>query len=65
MSPSSARILAAAALALAAAGALAAGPDVGQAQRQPVNWTAITMFAIFVAGTLYITKWAAARTKSA
>jgi cation/acetate symporter len=65
VSPSSARILAAAALALAAAGALAAGPDVGQAQRQPVNWTAITMFAIFVAFTLYITKWAAARTKSA
>jgi len=65
VSPSSARILAAAALALAAAGALAAGPDVGQAQRQPVNWTAIAMFAIFVAFTLYITKWAAARTKSA
>jgi cation/acetate symporter len=52
-------------LAALAAGALAAGPDVGQAQRQPVNWTAIAMFAIFVAFTLYITKWAAARTKSA
>jgi cation/acetate symporter len=58
-------LLAAAALAALAAGAFAAGPDVGQAQRQPVNWTAIAMFAIFVAFTLYITKWAAARTKSA
>jgi cation/acetate symporter len=58
-------LLAAGALAALAAGAFAAGPDVGQAQRQPVNWTAIAMFAIFVAFTLYITKWAAARTKSA
>ena len=65
MSPRSVRVLAAAALAALAAGAWAAGPDVGQASRQPVNWTAITMFAIFVAFTLYITKWAAARTKSA
>jgi cation/acetate symporter len=65
VSPRSGRILAAAALAALGAGAWAAGPDVGQAQRQPVNWTAITMFAIFVAFTLYITKWAAARTKSA
>jgi cation/acetate symporter len=65
MSPRCARVLAVLALATLAAGAWAAGPDVGQAQRQPVNWTAITMFAIFVAGTLYITKWAAARTKSA
>ncbi len=65
MSPCSARVLAAAVLAALAAGAWAAGPDVGQAQRQPINWTAIAMFAIFVAFTLYITKWAAARTKSA
>src|SRR5512139_2375151 len=49
----------------AAATAWAAGADLGQAQKQATNWTAITMFAIFVAGTLYITKWAAARTKSA
>ncbi len=34
-------------------------------QKQPTNWTAIAMFAIFVAGTLYITKWAASKTKSA
>jgi cation/acetate symporter len=65
MSRAAVRLLAAAALAAAAAFAWAAGPDVGQASRQPINWTAITMFAIFVAFTLYITKWAAARTKSA
>jgi cation/acetate symporter len=45
--------------------AIAAGPDVGQAARQPINWTAIAMFAGFVVATLFITKWAAARTKSA
>ncbi len=51
---------------LAAAGAAyAAGADLGQAEKQATNWTAIVMFAIFVAGTLYITKWAAAKTKSA
>lgn len=47
------------------AAAQAAGADLGQAQKQPTNWTAITMFALFVVGTLFITKWAAARTKSA
>ena len=51
---------------LAAAGAVyAAGADLGQAEKQATNWTAIMMFAAFVAGTLYITKWAAAKTKSA
>ncbi|RIX47557.1 MAG: cation acetate symporter [Rhodocyclales bacterium GT-UBC] len=51
---------------LAAAGAVyAAGADLGQAEKQSTNWTAIVMFGIFVAGTLYITKWAAAKTKSA
>ena len=51
---------------LAACGAaLAAGADLGQAEKQPTNWTAISMFAIFVVGTLFITKWAAAKTKSA
>lgn len=45
--------------------ALAAGGDVGQAAKQQTNWIAITMFAVFVAATLYITKWAAGRTKSA
>ncbi len=46
-------------------GAWAAGADLGQAEKQATNWTAITMFAVFVMGTLYITKWAAAKTKSA
>ena len=45
--------------------AWAAGADLGQAQKQATNWTAIGMFAAFVVGTLYITKWAAAKTKSA
>ncbi len=51
---------------LAASGAaLAAGGDIGQTVRQPTNWTAIVMFAVFVLATLGITKWAAARTRSA
>ena len=45
--------------------AWAAGADLGQAEQQPTNWTAITMFAMFVVFTLFITKWAAAKTKSA
>ncbi|GAC1527910.1 MAG: cation acetate symporter [Ramlibacter sp.] len=45
--------------------ALAAGGDLGQAEKQPTNWTAISMFGAFVVGTLFITKWAAAKTKSA
>jgi cation/acetate symporter len=53
------------ALLAVSANAYAAGPDVGQAAKQPTNWTAIVMFAVFVAITLWITKWAAARTKSA
>lgn len=60
------RMTFAALLALAASGAaLAAGGDVGEAAKQATNWTAIVMFGLFVAGTLYITKWAAAKTKSA
>ncbi|ENO90339.1 cation acetate symporter [Thauera linaloolentis] len=53
------------ALALLSAAALAAGGDLGQAEKQATNWTAIIMFAAFVTGTLFITKWAAAKTKSA
>jgi len=54
------------ATALLAAGAvLAAGADLGQAQKQATNWTAIVMFGIFVGITLWITKWAAAKTKTA
>ena len=52
-------------LALLAGSVLAAGPDLGNVEKQATNWTAIVMFGIFVAGTLFITKWAAARTKSA
>ncbi len=54
-----------AALAGAAGTAFAAGADLGQAQKQATNWTAIGMFVVFVVMTLFITKWAAARTKSA
>ena len=50
---------------MAAGGAHAAGADLGQAAKQATNWTAIIMFGAFVAGTLWITKWAAAKTKSA
>ena len=45
--------------------ALAAGGDIGQVDKQATNWTAIGMFAVFVVATLFITKWAAAKTKSA
>ena len=42
------------------------GADViGQTEQQPRNWVAISMFGVFVAGTLLITKWAAKRTRSA
>jgi cation/acetate symporter len=54
-----------AALFAVAASSYAAGPDVGQTQKQAINWTAICMFGVFVLLTLFITKWAAARTKSA
>ncbi len=47
------------------AGAYAAGADLGQATKQATNWTAIIMFGAFVLATLWITKWAAAKTKSA
>ncbi len=50
---------------LAAGTALAAGADLGQVDKQPTNWVAISMFGGFVIMTLFITKWAAARTKSA
>ncbi len=45
--------------------ALAAGADLGQVDKQPTNWVAIGMFSLFVIATLFITKWAAAKTKSA
>jgi cation/acetate symporter len=52
-------------LLLMAGGAWAAGADLGQTQKQATNWTAIGMFGAFVIATLFITKWAAARTRSA
>jgi cation/acetate symporter len=45
--------------------AYAAGPDVGQTAKQATNYTAIVMFALFVGITLWITKWAASKTKTA
>ena len=55
--------LAAGAALLPAAGMAA---DVIQGgEKQATNWTAIIMFAAFVVMTLFITKWAAAKTKSA
>jgi cation/acetate symporter len=59
------RALTLAALLGVSAAAWAAGADLGQAEKQATNWTAISMFAGFVLLTLFITKWAAARTKSA
>ena len=58
------RALGALALAALASTAQAAGGDLGELQRQPTNWTAITMFGLFVLLTLWITKWAASRTRS-
>ena len=45
--------------------AWAAGPAAGETTRQGTNVTAIIMFAVFVAASLWITKWAASRTRSA
>ena len=45
--------------------ALAAALSGGEAPRQATNWTAIAMFGGFVALTLWITRWAAARTRTA
>jgi len=58
-------LLAAVAALTVAGGAFAAGADLGQAAKQATNWTAIVMFAIFVFATLWITKWAASKTKTA
>jgi len=50
---------------LVAGAAMAAGADLGQTTKQATNWVAIAMFAGFVGITLFITKWAASRTRSA
>ncbi len=52
------------ALAAGSSIAYAAGADFGQADKQATNWTAIGMFGVFVVFTLFVTKWAAAKTKS-
>ncbi|MFZ4551460.1 MAG: cation acetate symporter [Aquabacterium sp.] len=57
--------LSAVALLLTAGVAMAGPGDVGQAQKQPINFTAIGMFLAFVLATLGITYWAAKRTTSA
>ena len=59
------RSLLATALLMVALPVLAAGGDVGQAAKQATNWTAIAMFGGFVLLTLWITKKAAAKTRSA
>ena len=59
------RLLTLAALFGVSAAVYAAGADLGQAEKQATNWTAIGMFGVFVLFTLFITKWAASRTKSA
>jgi cation/acetate symporter len=50
---------------LVSASVFAAGGDIGQVEKQSTNIVAISMFAAFVVATLFITKWAAAKTKSA
>ncbi len=46
-------------------GTAQAAGEVPTAAKQATNWTAIIMFVVFVCATLWITKWAAGRTKSA
>jgi cation/acetate symporter len=57
------RIIAFLTLAALSGGAFAA-EVIGETEKQPINWTAIGMFALFVGLTLWITKWAASRTRS-
>ena len=65
MNDSARRLLTLFALFGVAAAVYAAGADLGQAAKQATNWTAIGMFGAFVVATLFITKWAASKTKSA
>ena len=50
---------------LLAAPAYAAPALEGPVEQQSTNWTAIAMFAVFVGLTLWITRWAAKRTRTA
>jgi cation/acetate symporter len=53
-------------LLLSVVAVFAAGADLGAGTKaDEMNVPAIVMFFLFVAGTLYITKWAASKTKSA
>ncbi|MDZ4103279.1 MAG: cation acetate symporter [Hydrogenophaga sp.] len=65
LTPNLRRVLTLLALFGVSAAVWAAGADLGQSEKQATNWTAIGMFGAFVMGTLFITKWAAAKTKSA
>ena len=58
-----ARLLTAAAL-MAAAPALFADALTGDVEKQATNWTAISMFVVFIVFTMGITKWAAKRNTS-
>ena len=58
-----ARLLTAAALTTAAP-ALFADALTGDVQKQATNWTAISMFVVFIIFTMGITKWAAKRNTS-
>jgi len=59
------RFLGVSALALIPTVAMATGTLEGEIKQQPTNWTAIALFGMFVVMTLFITKWAASKTKSA
>ena len=65
LTPNLRRVLTLLALFGVSAAVWAAGADLGQSEKQATNWTAIGMFGAFVLFTLFITKWAAAKTKSA
>ncbi|AOY94524.1 cation acetate symporter [Cupriavidus sp. USMAA2-4] len=65
MKTPSLRILGGLAAATACGAAFAGGGDVGETAKQATNTTAIVLFSLFVLGTLWITKWAASRTRSA
>ncbi len=65
LSSNARRVLTLATLCAVSFAAWSAGADLGQATKQATNWTAIGMFGTFVVFTLFVTKWAAAKTKSA
>ncbi|MFV0601821.1 MAG: cation acetate symporter [Brachymonas sp.] len=47
------------------AGGLAHAQTAASTQAEGTNWTAVAMFAIFIVGTLWVTKWASKKTQSA